>query len=220
MDREAAIGQYPWVTKPDGRDARAVHGNYDEGKLSQVLMNPRPIPGTTKFVGTLNQHHNQAYGGLSISDPSVPETVDEKETIKYLTADVVIGHSGYNYATAYPLSENYYLAVYTPKGRPLYQALKDLTKYEDIEVPYGVYLIDAFGNKQLLYRDQEISALSPIPLRAREKDPVIPHKDKVNLTPGEMERITLWIDLNGPFYGAYHDTNEQMAGELVIPDLQ
>ncbi len=185
VDRVAAIGQYPWVTKPDGRDARAVHGNYDEGKLSQVLMDPRPIPGTTKFVGTLTQHHNQAYGGLSISDPSVPELVDEKETIKYLTADVATGHKGYNYATAYPLSENYYLAAYTPKGRPLYQALKDLTKYEDIEVPYGVYLIDAFGNKQLLYRDTAISALSPIPLRAREKDPVIPHQTLVGFPPGQ-----------------------------------
>jgi hypothetical protein len=38
----------------------------------------------------------------------------------------------------------------------------------------GVYWIDRYGNKELLYRDPEISCLSPIPLRPRLTPPVIP----------------------------------------------
>jgi hypothetical protein len=39
---------------------------------------------------------------------------------------------------------------------------------------YGLYLVDAFGNKELIYRDPEIACLSPIPLRPRPCPPVAP----------------------------------------------
>jgi hypothetical protein len=39
---------------------------------------------------------------------------------------------------------------------------------------YGVYLIDSFGNRELIYRDPEIACLSPIPLRPRPKPPAPP----------------------------------------------
>jgi cytochrome c553 len=37
---------------------------------------------------------------------------------------------------------------------------------------YGIYLVDAFGNKELIYRDSEIGCLSPIPLRPTPRPPV------------------------------------------------
>jgi len=39
---------------------------------------------------------------------------------------------------------------------------------------YGVYLVDAFGNRELIYRDPAISCLDPIPLRPRPVPPVRP----------------------------------------------
>jgi hypothetical protein len=39
---------------------------------------------------------------------------------------------------------------------------------------YGLYLLDAFGNKELLYRDPSIACLSPIPFKPRPAPPVIP----------------------------------------------
>ena len=36
---------------------------------------------------------------------------------------------------------------------------------------YGIYLVDAFGNRELIYRDPEIGCLSPIPLRPRPLPP-------------------------------------------------
>jgi hypothetical protein len=41
----------------------------------------------------------------------------------------------------------------------------------------------------------------------------------VKLTPGEMRRITLWLDCNSNFYGAYSDPEKQSRGELVRPRL-
>ena len=39
---------------------------------------------------------------------------------------------------------------------------------------YGIYLIDVFGTKELLYRDPAISCFTPIPLRPRPRPPVLP----------------------------------------------
>ena len=39
---------------------------------------------------------------------------------------------------------------------------------------YGIYLVDAFGNKELIYRDPEIACLSPIPLKPRATPPAPP----------------------------------------------
>lgn len=59
------------------------------------------------------------------------------------------------YGTPWPLSETYYLCVYDPGQRH-----------------YGLYLVDAFGNRELLYRDPACCCLDPMPLRPRKKPPV------------------------------------------------
>jgi hypothetical protein len=42
----------------------------------------------------------------------------------------------------------------------------------------------------------------------------------VSLSPEELRRITLWLDCNSNFYGAYHKTEEQARGEVVMPQIQ
>jgi len=41
----------------------------------------------------------------------------------------------------------------------------------------------------------------------------------VKLAPEDLHRITLWLDLNSEFYGAYEDTSAQARGEKVEPSL-
>ena len=41
---------------------------------------------------------------------------------------------------------------------------------------YGLYLADAFGNRELIYRDPGIACLNPTPLRATAKPPVVPEQ--------------------------------------------
>ena len=42
----------------------------------------------------------------------------------------------------------------------------------------------------------------------------------VKLPPEDRYRLTLWLDCNSDFYGAYHDTEAQRRGEIVKPDLE
>jgi hypothetical protein len=73
---------------------------------------------------------------------------------------------GHCYRSPYPLSERYFLAAYSfdrLRGEPG-------TNRPNM---FGLYWCDAFGNKELLYRDPNVSSQWPLPLRAREKPPVL-----------------------------------------------
>jgi hypothetical protein len=46
-----------------------------------------------------------------------------------------------------------------------------------------------------------------------------PQHHGVELPHGDLHRITLWLDCNSEFYGAYENTPAQARGELVAPSL-
>ena len=50
---------------------------------------------------------------------------------------------------------------------------------------FGLYLVDRFGNRELLYRDLNICSLWPMPLRPRPVPPVLPSAlDRTELAEG------------------------------------
>ncbi len=156
IDRGDCIAHHPWIVTPDGRDPRAIHGNYPIRRNARPdqEQNVMPIPGSHKFVATAAPHHNAACGSLVILDPRVPDD-DAMSQLKRLTPyerfpEVERGKM--NYSTAFPLSEDYFLcAMRCGTGRD----------------SFGLYLIDSFGNRELLYSDPAIGCFSPTPLRAR-----------------------------------------------------
>ena len=171
VDRGNIQAHHPWITTPDGRDARAIQGNYGSSKGARptMEMDVRAIPGSHKYIATAAAHHSQAYGSLVLIDPHTKDD-DAMASVRRVTPDVpfpeaeVSYREGQVYATAWPLSEYFYLCVYDPEG-----AAQRGTKNN-----YGIYLADAFGNKDLIYRDPALSCLSPIPLQPREKPPALP----------------------------------------------
>jgi len=184
VDRGFSQAHHAWITTPDGRDPRSIHGNFSPnmGARPQFEISMRAIPGSRKYMGTAACHHGQAYGSIILIDPSVPDD-NAMAPVKRLTPDQLfpeaeIGTHGppANYAAPYPLSEHFFLCVYDPDSR------SDAGTANN----YGIYLVDAFGNKELLYRDAEISCLDPIPIKARPVPPVIPHLTAVGkpLKPG------------------------------------
>jgi hypothetical protein len=44
--------------------------------------------------------------------------------------------------------------------------------------------------------------------------------NKLKLSAEDMHRITLWLDCNSNFFGAYHDEERQLRGETVVPQLE
>ena len=178
VDRDSDIAHHLWLTYPDGRDPRTSHGNYPAFRESRPWMelSIRAIPGSRKYVAVSTPHHGQNYGSMVLIDPVIPDD-GAMAQLKRITPDAAFPesevwpgvscepHKGKNlrraerYGTPWPLSETYYLCVYDPGQRH-----------------YGLYLVDAFGNRELIYRDPAVACLDPMPLRPRKKPPVIPSR--------------------------------------------
>ena len=185
VDRHGCTAHHPWLTTPDGRNPRPVHGNYSfRYKRADMELDARPIPGSHKLVATAAPHHGQAFGSLVVIDPRA-EDDDAMAPVRRLTPDAGFPESqkgSQTYGTAWPLSETYYLCAYEPAE----------VKGVASKHVFGLYLVDAFGNKELIYRDPGIACLSPMPLRATPRPPLIPEQRK-RLAPGERGEATVTI---------------------------
>ncbi|MHC4744327.1 MAG: HzsA-related protein, partial [Planctomycetota bacterium] len=189
-DRGNIQAHHPWITTPDGRDARAIQGNYGKSRQARPIMemDVKAIPDSRKYVATAAAHHSQAYGSLVLIDPRV-EDDDAMSAVRRLTPDApfpeaeVGWNEGQLYATAWPLSEYFYLCVYDAEG----------SGRRGMSNNYGIYLVDAFGNKELVYRDPEISCLSPIPMRSRKAEPVLADMVGGDETPEDTGMATVGL---------------------------
>ncbi len=173
VDRHGCVAHHPWITTPDGRDSRAVHGNFSPRKSrADMELDIRAIPGSHKYVATAAPHHGQAFGSIIVVDPRVKDD-DGMAPVKRVTPEVEFPESqggAQVYGTPWPLSETYFLCAYDGRMKPE----QGRQGNEELVGNYGIYLVDAFGNRELLFRDPEISCQNPIPMRARVAPPVIP----------------------------------------------
>lgn len=169
VDRDTNVAHHIWSCYPDGRDPRSYHGNYPQRRESRpwMEMDIRAVPGSHKYVATAAAHHGHAYGSLVLIDYR-PLDDGGMSQLERLTPDVpfpeseggkALIRSRMAYGTAWPLGEDDFLCVYDRHA-----------------ANRGIYWIDRFGNRELLYRDPEISCLSPIPLRPRPCPPAIPDR--------------------------------------------
>jgi len=166
VDRDTNVAHHIWVSYPDGRDPRSFHGNYpsERGDRPWMEMSIRAIPNSHKFVATTGAHHGHAFGSLVVIDQSL-EDDGAMSQLKRLTPEAPFPEAETNtrrgtvYGTAWPMSEKYFLCARDRQARN-----------------HGLYLLDAFGNKELIYRDESIPSIDPIPLRSRPRPPVIPEQ--------------------------------------------
>ena len=204
VDRGFFQAHHPWTTTPDGRNALAVHGNYPKNWQDRpcMEMDIRAIPGSRKMIAVAAAHHGQTYGSLVLVDPDV-EDDDAMAPVKLITPDERLPESEYgyfcreaSYATPYPLGENYYLCAF---GYPSEDA-------PDSVENYGLYLLDAFGNIELLYRNPAIASQSPIPLKARPVPPVV----QETVQPYKVAQDACRVNLDRPAQLAGAQLDEQL----------
>jgi hypothetical protein len=164
FDRDSDVAHHLWTCYPDGRDPRAWHGNYPRRREGRpwIEQNIRAIPGSQKYVATAAAHHGHAFGSLVLVDLRIPDD-GAMSQLRRITPEVPFPESEGEpaacmvYGTPWPLSEDDYLCAYDPEGKN-----------------HGIYWIDRFGNRELIYRDATIGSVSPIPLRARPCPPILP----------------------------------------------
>ena len=177
VDRGFSQAHHLWTTSPDGRDARGVNGNEHQSLRTAPMFigDGRAIPGSGKYMAVAAGHHTEVRGSLIVIDPSIPDD-NAMSQIRRFTPDQVLPEAEtplkYDkasgaYASPWPLSEKYVLCVYDPLATAQYG-------YFDWRARrYAITLVDAFGNKETLYTHPDISSLSPMPLQARAKPPVL-----------------------------------------------
>ena len=193
VDRGSGQAHHAWTCFPDGRDPRELNGNtrINAKTTPRMEMNIRQIPGSRKYVSTAAPHHGWAAGSLIMIDPSVPDD-GEMSAIRRITPEQPFPegelNSGRNrnsgaYATAWPLSEKYYICAYDGNANGMYNVPMRGRRY-------AITLVDVFGNKTRLYAHPTISCLDPIPLTARKRPPVLPH--------GTLEGVPEDADGNRP----------------------
>jgi hypothetical protein len=163
VDRHGCTAHHPWVMTPDGRDPRAVHGNFSlRYSRPDMELDVQAVPGSRLLVGVGAPHHGQAFGSLVMIDPNQPDD-DAMSPVRRLTPEIGFPETQggtESSGTPWPLSEDYFLCAYEPvtEGRGV----------------YGLYLVDSFGNRELIYRDPDIACHNPIPVKARLRPPVVP----------------------------------------------
>ena len=89
VDRGHNQAHHPWITTPDGRDPRAIHGNFKPSHdlNPDMELSVVAIPGSPCYVATASAHHWQAYGSLIVIDPRVRDD-DALAPVRRLTPDV------------------------------------------------------------------------------------------------------------------------------------
>ena len=156
-----------WVTHPDGTGTASLYGNLTRNPCNSA--EPRQIPGSHKIVCTAAAHHSYTAGSIIVVDPRVG--VDGLEPITRITPEISFpeteGWPPGAFTTPWPLSEDLFLAAYTA------EPLAKEGKVQSVNA-YGIYLVDSLGGRELIYRDSQVSCVSPIPLVPRPKPPDLP----------------------------------------------
>ncbi|MHC4062196.1 MAG: HzsA-related protein, partial [Planctomycetota bacterium] len=160
-----------WSTNPDGTNAQLVYGNYTT--KPQAVLEARPVPDSHKIIFTGAAHHSITGGALVLLDRT--RGTEGPEPLLRLTPEVPFPETeawaDMYYANPYPLSEQHYLVAWSDRRLPPHSRVDESEKNPTNAT--GLYLFDAFGNLNLLYRDPNISSTCPIPVRPRKRQPVL-----------------------------------------------
>lgn len=159
--------QMLWSVRPDGTNPRMIYGS----DLSRQYAHPlnyasaQQIPGSTRLICVGSAHHNTGAGPLCLVDlaigPNNAKAMERITPVRFVETPDQQPNNGW-YDCPFPLSEKYFLVSYS------------FSPDETETTGYGLYLLDAYGGKELIYRDPELSALFPTPLLPRRRPPALP----------------------------------------------
>ncbi|HOX40472.1 MAG TPA: hypothetical protein PL033_21035 [Candidatus Brocadiia bacterium] len=197
IDRDAVTHQNLWSTRPDGANPATVWGNATP--TPHCAFQAQPIPGSQKIIFTASAHHSITGGSIVILDPTVD--YDGGKALTRITPEIPFpeaesGNIAEYYASPSPLSDKHFLVSYSPTALIWEPGPNQCNAL-------GIYLLDIFGNRELIYRDGEIGSDNPCLLSPRQAPPVLPSLLPPNAPPtGEMELANVYQGLGAIPQGA------------------
>ena len=154
LDKGADFGHTLWAIRPDGTHPELIFGN----DTNNCYMNGHEVPGTGEVACTLISHGGDLNGPVALVDPGQGRY--NPQAIRSLTPDVA-AHTHMSWARTQcfrdpvPVTRDYFLASHAPADR------------------FGLYVIDRFGNREVLYLDPAIGSMAPTVLAPAARPPVL-----------------------------------------------
>jgi hypothetical protein len=173
IDKGADFSQTLWSIRPDGTDPEIVFGN--------TIIQPngyacgREVPGTSEICCTLVSHFGDINGPLALVD--LREGRFNPKAIRSVTPEVPwpgMWPRTECFRDPVPVARDYFLCSHAPSDR------------------FGLFVVDRFGNRELLHMDPAISSMGPTLFRAVTPPPVLP-----DTTVAEAEEgLFVLVDVN------------------------
>jgi hypothetical protein len=161
-DRGQIFTQPLFVMNSDGTGQTEFYGN--NSWFPTTILHARGIPDTQKLVAIISGHHNHQRGKLAIIDPALgrqeAQGVQLIAPVRETIAERIdsYGQEGEQFQYPFAISETVFLVSADPVG----------SRNRSYARPYGIYLVDIDGRRELLAYDDEISCNQPVPLAPRE----------------------------------------------------
>jgi hypothetical protein len=180
LDKGADYGHTLWYIHPDGAAPELTFGNTII--LPQGYANGREIPETKEISCVMISHFGDLNGPVAILD--IDKGRLNSEAITNITPEIpwpgFWGRSE-TFREPFPISTNLFLVSHSPRDR------------------FALYVIDRFGNREMLYIDNELGSMCPTPLQMQQKPQVLtstiePTLASENLGVFTLEDVYMGID--------------------------
>lgn len=158
LDKGADFGHTLWAIRPDGTHPELIFGN----NTLNCYANGREVPGSSEILCTLVSHGGDLNGPIALID--VAKGRFNPQAVTNITPDVE-PHYHMSWARQQcfrdpvPISHDYFLCSHAPFDK------------------FGLYVVDRYGNRELLYLDPQIGSMSPTLLRPVAAPPVLGGSD-------------------------------------------
>jgi hypothetical protein len=149
QDKGADFGHTLWAMRPDGTHPELVYGN----NTTHCAMNGHEVPGTGEICATLISHFGDFNGPIALVDPA--EGRFNPSAAMLITPDRREMSNAGRFRDPVPIARDYVLVSHLAAAS------------------WGLYVIDRYGNRELLYMDPAIGSMCPLPLGARPRPPAL-----------------------------------------------
>ena len=166
VDKGFGNVQSLWSMRPDGSGSAHVYKS--DVILPAGMVDARSIPGSTRIVTIGAPHCGMSAGPVVLVD----NRLDRRSAVSMTNITPELAYPGMSphrsgrtfgyFKEPYPLSEKVFVVShYNP------------ALHAKGAAGYGLYVLDAWGNRAEFYRDPEISCFQATPLRPRRRPTVI-----------------------------------------------
>jgi len=164
IDKGADFSHTLWTIRPDGTMPELVFGN----TIIQPngYANGREVPGTSEICCTLISHFGDLNGPIALVD--IHQGRFNPKAIRSLTPEVPwpgMWPESECFRDPVPIARDYVLCSHAPRRQ------------------FGLYVIDRYGNRELLYQDLAIGSMCPTPFRPVPRPPVLRQEGPVADSP-------------------------------------